>query len=78
MFTSVEAAASLGVSHTYLVRLCERGRIESSIVDGVLCVPADEVERILAERELVKQRARQGVETMEERRRARAAKAAGL
>ena len=76
--TSTEAAKLLGVSRTHLTRLCEEGRIESFTVGNALRIPADEVMRILTERGRVKTQAREAAATADDRRRARAARAAGL
>lgn len=76
--TSSEAAKLLGMSRTHLTRLCEEGRIESFTVGNALRVPADEVMRILTERGRAKTQAREAAATADDRRRARAARAAGL
>jgi excisionase family DNA binding protein len=76
--TSNEAAKLLGMSRTHLTRLCEEGRIESFPVGNALRVPANEVMRILSERGRAKTEAREAVATADQRRRARAARAAGL
>lgn len=74
--TSSEAAKLLGMSRTHLARLCDEGRIESFQVGNALRVPADEVMRILTERGRAKTDARDAVATADQRRRARAARAA--
>jgi excisionase family DNA binding protein len=76
--TSNEAAKLLGMSRTHLTRLCDEGRIDSYNVGTALRVPADEVMRILAERGRAKSQAREAAATADDRRRARAARAAGL
>lgn len=75
--TSNEAAKLLGMSRTHLTRLCEDGRIESFTVGNALRIPADEVMRILTERGRAKTQAREAAATADDRRRARAARAAG-
>lgn len=76
--TSNEAAKLLGMSRTHLTRLCDEGRIGSFSVGNALRVPADEVMRILTERGRAKTQARETAATADDRRRARAARAAGL
>ncbi len=76
--TSNEAAKLLGMSRTHLTRLCEEGRIESFTVGNALRIPADEVMRILTERGRARTQAREAAATADGRRRARAARAAGL
>lgn len=76
--TSSEAAKLLGMSRTHLTRLCEEARIESFTVGNALRIPADEVMRILTERGRAKTEAREATATADDRRRARAARAAGL
>lgn len=76
--TSTEAAKLLGMSRTHLKRLCDEGRIASFAVGNALRIPGEEVMRILAERGRAKTQAREAVATADERRRARAARAAGL
>jgi excisionase family DNA binding protein len=76
--TSTEAAKLLGMSRSYLTRLCEEGRIESFIVGNALRVSAEEVLRILAERGRATAQAREAAATADQRRRTRAARAAGL
>lgn len=66
------------ISRTHLTRLCEEGRIESFTVGNALRIPADEVMRILHERGRVKTQAREAAATADDRRRARAARVAGL
>lgn len=74
--TSNEAAKLLGMSRTHLTRLCDEGRIKNFTVGNALRVPADEVMRILRERGRAKTEARDAVATADQRRRARAARAA--
>ena len=76
--SSTEAAAALGMSRTHLSRLCEEGRIESFLVGSHLRVSAEEVARILTARGRAITDAREASATAEQRRRDRAAKAAGL
>jgi len=76
--TSTEAAKLLGMSRTHLSRLCDEGRIESFTVGNAVRIPADEVMRILTERGRVTTQARQAAATADARRRARAARGAGL
>jgi excisionase family DNA binding protein len=76
--TSNEAAKLLGMSRSHLARLCDEGRIECFTVGNALRISADEVMRILTERGRAKTEARAAAATADERRRARAARAAGL
>ena len=76
--TSTEAARLLGMSRTHLVRLCDEGRIESYKVGNALRISSDEVMRILTARGQAKTEAREAAATADQRRRARAARAAGL
>jgi len=76
--TSNEAAKLLGMSRTHLTRLCDEGRIESFPVGNALRVPAEEVLRILTERGRATSQAREAAASADQRRRARAARAAGL
>jgi excisionase family DNA binding protein len=76
--TSNEAAKLLGMSRNHLARLCEEGRKESFTVGNALRIPADEVMRILTERGHAKTDAREAAATADQRRRARAARTAGL
>lgn len=75
--TSNEAAKLLGMSRTHLTRLCEEGRIESFNVGNALRISADEVVRILSERPRAKTDAREAETMADQRRRGRAARAAG-
>ena len=76
--TSTEAAKLLGMSRTHLTRLCDEGRLDSFTIGNALRIPADEVMRILKERGRVKTLAREAAATADDRRRTRAARAAGL
>lgn len=76
--TSSEAAKLLGMSRTHLARLCDEGRIESFLVGTALRIPAEEVMRVLRERGAAKTEGREAVATADQRRRARAARSAGL
>ena len=76
--TSTEAAKLLGMSRTHLTRLCDEGRIDSFSVGKALRIPGEEVMRILSERGTAKTEARDAAATAEQRRRTRAARAAGL
>jgi excisionase family DNA binding protein len=76
--TSNEAAKLLGMSRTHLTRLCDEGRIESFPVGNALRIPAEEVLRILTERGRATSQAREAAASADQRRRARAARAAGL
>ena len=76
--TSNEAAKLLGMSRTHLTRRCDEGRIESFPVGNALRVPAEEVLRILTERGRATSQAREAAASADQRRRARAARAAGL
>jgi excisionase family DNA binding protein len=76
-FTVTEAAELLGMPQTLLSRFCDDGRIPC--VDAGLNrrIDADTVQTILHERARIKTEARNAIETTEERRRIRAATAAG-
>lgn len=76
--SSTEAAKALGMSRTHLTRLCDEGRIESFTVGSHLRVPSGEVLRILTDRGQAMLESRKAAETADERRRTRAARAAGL
>jgi excisionase family DNA binding protein len=56
--TSTEAAQLLGLPHDHVVRLCRDGRIDSYTIRNILCIPADEVIRLLWERSRGKSRTR--------------------
>ena len=76
--TTTEAAELLGMSRTLLTRLCKEGRVPSYTVGSSLRIDADTVMTILRERGRIKHDAREAVATADERRRARAARAAGI
>lgn len=76
--TTTEAAALLGMSRTHLTRLCKEGRIPSFQIGTSLRIDSDTVVTILKERSRARFEADRAVETAEERRRARAARAAGI
>lgn len=76
--SSTEAARALGMSRTHLTRLCEEGRISSFTVGTHLRIPGEEVLRILKERGKAMLDSRSAAVTADERRRIRAAQAAGL
>jgi len=75
--TTTEAAELLGMSRTLLTRMCNEGRIPSYTVGTSLRIDADTVLTILRERGRIKTEARHAVATADERRRDRAAVAAG-
>lgn len=76
--TTTEAAELLGMSRTLLTRLCNEGRIPSYTVGTSLRIDSDTVMTILRERGRIKTEARHAVATADERRRERAARAAGV
>ena len=76
--TTTEAAELLGMSRTLLTRLCNEGRIPSFTVGTSLRVDAETVMTILRERGRIKTEAGHAVATAEDRRRDRAAVAAGI
>ena len=76
--TTTEAADLLGMSRSHLTRLCKEGRIPSYKVGTSLRVSAETVMTILRERGRLRAEAGEAVATADERRRARAARAAGL
>lgn len=76
--TTTEAAKLLGMSRTHLTRLCTEGRIPSFRVGSSLRVDAETVTAILQERSRARLEAENAVKSAETRRRARAARAAGL
>ena len=76
--TTTEAAELLGMSRTLLTRMCNDGRIPSFTVGTSLRIDSDTVMTILRERGRIKTEARHAVATAEERRRDRAALAAGI
>ncbi len=71
------AADLLGMTRTHLVRLCDAGRVERTVGADGDRISTDEIRRILAERERVDERVA-GLESAGQRRRARAARWAGL
>ncbi len=76
--SSTEAAKALGMSRTHLTRMCDEGRIESFTVGSHLRVPGEEIVRILQERAAATIQSREAAATADDRRRERAARAAGL
>ena len=76
--TTTEAAALLGMSRTHLARLCNEGRIPSHKVGNSRRIDADVVLTILSERSRARTEATEAVATADERRRRRAARAAGI
>ncbi len=76
--SSTEAAKALGMSRTHLTRMCDEGRIESFTVGKHLRVPGEEIVRILQERAAATIQSREAAATADDRRRERAARAAGL
>jgi excisionase family DNA binding protein len=74
--TTTEAANLLGMSRSHLTQLCDEGRIESFQTGSQRRISAQEVMRLLTERSRAKSEARQAAATAEDRRRARAARAA--
>jgi hypothetical protein len=63
---------------TMLRRLCDAGRIPSIDAGSTRRIVAATVHKILQERERIKTESRHAIETAEERRRLRAATAAGV
>lgn len=76
--TTTEAASVLGMSRTHLTRLCREGRIPSFTVGNSIRIEAEIVMRILHDREQIRIEATIAAETAEDRRRERAARAAGI
>jgi excisionase family DNA binding protein len=76
--TTAAAADLLGMSSSFLTRLCEKGRVPSHAVGNVLHIAVDDVTVIQRERARLKAEARETRATAEHRRRARAAAAAGI
>lgn len=76
--TTTEAAEVLGMSRSYLMRLCDEGRIPNYRVGTARRIDADVVTEILAERTKARSEAVAAAETAEDRRLARAARRAGL
>lgn len=77
-FTVTEAAELLGMPQTLLSRLCDEGRIPSVAAGLTRRIDAATVQTILHERARIKADARKAIGTAEERRRTRAATAAGF
>lgn len=76
--TTTEAAELLGMSRTHLTRLCKEGRVPSFEVGNSLRIDSETVMTILRERGRIRTEAREAAATAEDRRRERAARAAGI
>lgn len=76
--TTSEAAELLGMSRTYLTRLCDEGRIPSYAVGASRRIEAETVITILRERSRARDEGRAAASTRDERRLRRAARAAGV
>jgi len=76
--TTTEAAELLGMSRTHLSRLCKEGRVPSFTVGNSLRIDSETVMTILRERGRIRVEAREAAATAEDRRRERAALAAGI
>ena len=76
--TSTEAAQALGMSRAHLTRLCNEGRIQSFTVGNALRISTQEVLRILRARGTATVAAREAASTVDQRRLARPASAAGF
>ena len=76
--TTSEAAELLGMSRSYLTRLCDEGRIPSYSVGTSRRIEAETVMTILRERSRARDEARAATSTRDERRLRRAARVAGL
>ncbi len=76
--TTTEAAELLGMSRTHLTRLCQEGRVPSYTVGNSLRIDSETVMMILRDRGRIRLEARDAAASAEDRRRARAARAAGL
>lgn len=76
--TTSEAAELLGMSRTYLTRLCDEGRIPSYAVGASRRIEAETVMTILRERSRARDEGRAAASTRDERRLRRAARAAGV
>lgn len=76
--TTTEAAELLGMSRTHLSRLCKEGRVPSFTVGNSLRIDSETVMTILRERGRIRVEAREAAATAEDRRRERAARAAGI
>lgn len=76
--TTTEAAKLLGMSRSHFSRLCDEGRIPSFTVGNARRVDSEVVLNMLRERSALVDRMRAGADSIDDRRRARAARAAGL
>lgn len=76
--TTTETAELLGMSRTHLSRLCKEGRVPSFTVGNSLRIDSETVMTILRERGRIRVEAREAAATAEDRRRERAARAAGI
>lgn len=76
--TSTKAAEVLGMSRSHLLRLCDEGRVPSHRVGNARRIDADVIIEILAARTQARTQAVTAGDTADARRRARAAKAAGI
>lgn len=76
--TTSEAAGLLGMSRSHLSKLCSAGRVPSYQVGSATRIDSETVMQILRERGRVRSEAREAIDSAEERRRARAARAAGI
>jgi hypothetical protein len=72
------AAEILGMSPSFLTRMCEEGRVPSHAVGNVLHIAVDDVIVIQRERARLKAEARETRASAEHRRLVRAALAAGI
>jgi hypothetical protein len=66
------------MSRTHLSRLCKEGRVPSFVVGNSLRIDSETVMTILRERGRIRTEARAAAATAEDRRRERAARAAGI
>jgi excisionase family DNA binding protein len=76
--TTSEAAQLLGMSRSYLSRLCDEGRIPSYLHGTARRIDAETVMTILRERSRAREELRHATETRDERRLRHAARVAGL
>ena len=76
--TTTDAADLLGMSSSLLIRICEEGHVPSHRIGNVLCIAVDDVVVLQRERARLKAEARETRATAENRRRVRAAVAAGM
>jgi excisionase family DNA binding protein len=76
--TTSEAAELLGMSRTYLTRLCDEGRIPSYAIGASRRIEAETVMTILRARSRTRDEARSATSTRDERRLRRAARTASL